>query len=143
MNKKTVKLVLIIVYFSLLILISVGIWSINDMTINNKIYSISYIIFILTLPIGYLFSGNSFEITENRLLIGGLTLVGFAFMTIVPIYVMDFFANIGILDKYEWSIFLFVIFWGINVYYGIKIIKIAFNKFKKTESIFTAKKNNK
>jgi len=101
------------------------------------------IIFILTLPIAYLISADSLEITKNKLIIGILTLIGFAFMTIIPIYIMNFFANIGIFDKYERSIVLFAIFWGINVYYGIKIIKIAFNKFKKTESIFATKKNKK
>jgi len=143
MDVKNVKKTLLILYLFLLILISAGIWSISDMTIINKFYSMLDIIFILTLPIAYLISADSLEITKNKLIIGILTLIGFAFMTIIPIYIMNFFANIGIFDKYERSIVLFAIFWGINVYYGIKIIKIAFNKFKKTESIFATKKNKK
>lgn len=140
MKLSNAKKIVLIIFLFLIIIISVLTWSSKEMTTSHKIGYIIYIILYFTFPITYFLSADSIEKIQSRAAIGGLALIAFAFMTLIPIYVLDSLANI--LDKYEFIIVLFLPFWGLNVYCGIKIFKYAYRKFKKTEARQNIEKRN-
>jgi hypothetical protein len=51
-------------------------------------------------------------------------------MTLIPMLIFQFLANVGLYDKYIWMQILAFPLWIFNIYAGFKISKISYKKFK-------------
>lgn len=134
MNNLRIRIIGIVASIIIALIIVFGILSIEDMSAENKQTSIyNSLIFVIFPILVFAFSAD-IEKIKSRLIHGLLVITGIAFMTLIPILIIQFFANVGLYDKYFWVPILTMVFWGFNVYIGIKICRIAYKKFKKQAS---------